>query len=71
MLFRLGAVEVDAGGNYLKLAEFINLDYAIRTDDVKYTNLAELWVRTLEIYVEGDPKKMEIVVILGFICYIM
>ena len=51
-----GAVETDESGNYLKLAEYINLDYAIRTDDPKYKKIAELWVRVCK-YRYLDKKK--------------
>ena len=39
-----GTIVTDDNENYLLSAEFISLDYIIRTDDDKYKKLAEVWV---------------------------
>lgn len=46
-----GAIDTDATGNYLKLAEFINLDYYIRTDGSQYRDLAAIWVLRPDIHI--------------------
>lgn len=47
-----GKVVTDDSKNYLKSAEFINLDYIIRTDDRKYQDLAAIWVDAFKDHME-------------------
>ncbi|KAL4219932.1 hypothetical protein ACF0H5_020344 [Mactra antiquata] len=56
-----GIITTDTDGNYLEQAEFINLDYVIRTDGQEYQSNAAIWVAEFQTQIEAyQTKNIEI-----------